>query len=63
MASYVIVSKGTGKAVFETFHRKIAVRINTAKYEIVPIKEWLIRLNAAIASGKESFPYSKAKGR
>lgn len=47
-ASYVIVSKETGKAVFETFEKKIADAINTEKYKAVPILEYLYNLNDQI---------------
>ena len=47
-ASWVIVNKTTGAAVFETFSPKIVSRINTAKYEAVPILEYLQAVNARI---------------
>lgn len=40
-ASYVIVSKATGEAVFETFSRKVALAINREKYDVIPIIDWL----------------------
>lgn len=46
-ASWVIVDKATGRAVFETFRASIAAKVNAAKYEAVPILEWLYRVNAA----------------
>jgi hypothetical protein len=46
-ASWVIVDKATGRAVFETFRASIADKVNTTRYEVVPILEWLHRVNAA----------------
>ena len=45
--SYAIVSIETGKAVSEMFRGdKRLPFVNTAKYRIVPIAEWLGSLNA-----------------
>lgn len=44
-ASWVIVSKATGRAVFETFSRRVAAAINLDAYRVVPIREWLSSLN------------------
>ncbi len=44
-ASYVIVSKETGKAIFETYNRKVAEQINLAKYDVMPIGNWLAHVN------------------
>lgn len=44
-ASWVIVDKATGRAVFETFNRSTVDKINTASYRVVPILEWLQSLN------------------
>lgn len=44
-ASWVIVSKKTGNAVFETFNEKTALAINLKAYRVVPILEWLQSLN------------------
>ncbi len=47
-ASWVIVNKETGKAVFETFEEKTANAINKEKYKAVPILEYLQNLNKEI---------------
>lgn len=47
-ASWVIVRKSTGAAVFETFNAKVAAAINQAEYRAVPILEYLQTLNAQI---------------
>ena len=47
-ASWVIINKATGEAVFETFSPKLVSRINAAKYEAVPILEYLQAINARI---------------
>lgn len=43
-ASWVIVSKATGKAVLETFSSDVAQAINLEKYRVVPILDWLVSL-------------------
>jgi len=44
--SYVIVDKKTGEAVTELFKdSKLLDKINTEKYEIVPISKWLAKLS------------------
>lgn len=47
-ASWVIINKATGGAVFETFSPKLVSCINATKYEAVPILEYLQSLNARI---------------
>lgn len=44
-ASWVIADRITGKAIFETFNRATADKVNTANYRVVPILEWLHSLN------------------
>ncbi len=44
-ASWVVVNRETGKAVFETFCRRVADAINLNRYEVVPIGEYLASLN------------------
>ena len=44
-ASWVIVDRQTGKAVFETFNAKTKDAINLKKYKVLPILEWLVSLN------------------
>ena len=44
-ASWVIVEKATGKAIFETFNSKVADAVNREKYEVVPILEYLVSIN------------------
>ena len=46
--SWVIVEIETGKAVFETFNEKIILKVNTNKYKVVPIYEYLCSLNKSI---------------
>ena len=48
MASWIIIDKATGKAVLETFNRKVASAINTERYEVVPILQYLYQLNRTI---------------
>jgi len=44
-ASWVIVDKQTGAALFETFRASIILKINTTRYEAVPILKYLQGLN------------------
>jgi hypothetical protein len=46
-ASWVIVDRATGSAVLETFRASVAAKVNTERYEVVPILDWLYRVNAA----------------
>lgn len=48
-ASYVIVARANGKAVQEIFGPKpvLATRSLALAYEVVPIMEWLQRVNEA----------------
>ena len=43
--SWVIVEKSSQKAIFETFNEKVTSSINTEKYVIVPIQDYLGSLN------------------
>ena len=44
-ASWVIVDKTNNKAMFETFSYDFANMINKAKYEAVPVLEYLQNFN------------------
>ena len=44
-ASWVIVDKTSNKAIYETFSYEFANMINKAKYEAVPILEYLQNFN------------------
>lgn len=50
--SWVIRERATGRVLFETFSRKVAAAINTAKYEAVPILQYLGSINAAIKASR-----------
>ena len=47
-ASWVIVDKQSGKALFETFNQTIANAINQSKYQAIPILEYLQNLNKSL---------------
>ena len=47
--SWVIRVKQSGKVILETFDRKKVDALNTAKYDAVPILEYLGSLNTARA--------------
>lgn len=50
--SWIIVEIETGKAVLETWNRKIAAAINADKYRAVPALEYLAGLNKKIADAR-----------
>lgn len=52
-ASWVIVHRGTGEAVFETFNPRLVERLNTEAYEAVPILAYLQAFNANVKSQSE----------
>ena len=52
-ASWVICEKESGRAVLETFSPKLIAKLNTAKYEAVPILAYLQSLNRRIKLGAE----------
>jgi hypothetical protein len=43
--SWIIVSKETGEAVFETYSRKVAQAVNQSSYDVLTALEWLYRIN------------------
>ena len=53
MTSWVVVSKETGNAVFETFDRGVADKVNLNKYRVVPILEWLGGFNARVRAAAD----------
>jgi hypothetical protein len=44
-ASWVVVSKADNKPVLETFSKAVADKINTDKYTVMPVLQWLQSLN------------------
>lgn len=44
-ASWVIRNKTTGEVICETFDSRKVAALNTAKYEAVPIRQYLEQLN------------------
>jgi hypothetical protein len=46
--SWVIVSKETDSAIFETFNRRTAEQVNITKYDVVPIGEYLANFNRQV---------------
>lgn len=44
-SSWVIVSKTTGKPVFETTDFELCQFVNIERYRVVPIRYWLEGLN------------------
>ena len=46
-ASWVIREKVTGRVILETYSPSVVAKVNTAKYDALPILEYLQSLNAA----------------
>lgn len=44
-ASWVVRNRATGEVLFETFSAALVAKINAAKYEAVPIAEYMASLN------------------
>jgi hypothetical protein len=51
-ASWVICDRATGAVLFETFDRATAMKIDQEKFEAVPVREHLHRLNMKIKAGE-----------
>lgn len=50
-ASWVIKDKTNGAVLFETFNPQVVERLNTKRYEAVPILQYLQELNREIRNG------------
>ncbi len=50
VASWVIVDRSTRAVIFETFSASVAAKVNTAKYEVLPILAYLQAFNQAVQS-------------
>lgn len=50
--SWVIREKGTVVGLFETFNPKRVAALNTARYEAVPIGDYLADVNRRIKAGE-----------
>ncbi len=48
-ASWVIIEIATEKVIFETFNESLVKKINTEKYRVVPILEYLQSLNKSLS--------------
>lgn len=55
VASWVVIDKTTGDAVLETFSIDTANAINTKKYDVLPIYDYLIALNKRIKRADNRF--------
>ncbi len=51
--SWVVASKATGKAVFETYSAEVVGAVNREKYEVYTIYDWLVKVNAVAAGESE----------
>lgn len=43
--SWIAVRRETGEAVYETYSRSVAEKINQEKYEVLAAPQWLVRIN------------------
>lgn len=50
-SSWIIINKATGNAVLETFSQRYAEAVNTERYQVVPVLEYLQELNRKIKEG------------
>ena len=50
--SWVIVEIATGRAIFETYNRSLADRINRKKYQALPALDYLQKLNERISNDR-----------
>lgn len=48
--SYIVLSKETGKAVYETFQKSVAYKVNTKSYLVMTAKDYLESLNRKISN-------------
>lgn len=53
--SYVITSKETGLAVFETYYKHIADKVNLNKYNVETAYQYLCRINKEIKEGSTKY--------
>jgi hypothetical protein len=47
-ASWIIREKGTKRVICETFNKHLVNKLNTVKYEAVPILDYLGEFNANV---------------
>lgn len=47
-SSWIIVNRATGAVLFETFQESITLKLNTAKYQAVPVLQYLQQFNRSI---------------
>lgn len=59
-ASWVIRERATGNVLFETFDRRKVEALNTAKYEAVPILDYLVGFNRAVKEAGGQQPSDSA---
>lgn len=61
-ASWVIREKGTGKVIQKTFSQEVVEKLNTAKYEAMPIQQHLAQMNRLIKEYGEEAVNRWARG-
>lgn len=45
--SWVIINKSNGEVIMETFQKSVTEKVNTEKYKVVPILEYLVSINGS----------------
>lgn len=53
-ASWIIINRATGAAVFETFNENTAKAVNEKLYRAMPAHEYLQQLNKTLTSARNS---------
>jgi hypothetical protein len=59
-ASWVVVSKATGRAVLETFSEAVAASVNRNAYDVLPVLEYLVGLNQPKRERQDDQPPERA---
>ena len=59
--SWVITRKSDGDIVMETFSKSVASKINTDKYDVTPIYQYLTELNKKVKSASNDTEHLLSK--
>ena len=51
--SWIVVSKETGKAVFETWNENVVIAVDETRYDIFTALAWLQKINREIRDRRE----------
>ncbi len=61
-ASWVIKRKSDGMVLLETYNKRLVDRLNTTRYEAVPILDYLYSLNRPIREQEAMLQRANEKG-